>query len=256
MHSRGRQLCAATLVLGGCLFSGAARADTAADPREAEAKTACLAGRVDRGIELLAQLYTDSRDPNHIFNQGRCFEQNNRSEEALSRFREYLRKAKDLAPEERQEVDQHIRDCEARVVERPRVKEEPAIAVTAVQPAAAPSEGDARRVKLLRTGSYIAGGVGVAAVAFGMAMSLRTRSLSSSFEQEHGGAGQPFDRQAFASGQRTAVLQWVGYGVGAAALGTAVALQYLSRRQRPDTRVALVPALSMRGAGAAVRCRF
>ena len=33
------------------------------DPRELEAKKACLGGRTDRGIELLAEMYAETNDP-------------------------------------------------------------------------------------------------------------------------------------------------------------------------------------------------
>src|SRR6185436_5837114 len=94
------------------VLAGAGQARAQGDPRETEARRECLAGRYQRGIDLLAALFTDTRDPNHIFNQGRCYEQNNRPDEAISRFREYLRKAPSLPPAEAAEVQAHIRDCE------------------------------------------------------------------------------------------------------------------------------------------------
>ena len=76
--------------------------------RELEAKKACLGGHADKGIELLADLYAETNDPTYIYNQGRCFEQNGRFTEAVTRFREYLRKATAAAPDERAQLDKHI----------------------------------------------------------------------------------------------------------------------------------------------------
>src|SRR5450631_2643141 len=77
---------------------GVARAQ---DARELQAKEACLGGHPDKGIELLAQLYAETNDPTYIYNQGRCFEQNGKASDALTRFREYLRKAPGLSADER-----------------------------------------------------------------------------------------------------------------------------------------------------------
>ena len=64
------------------------------DPRVDEALTACMAGELQKGIRLLAELYTASEDPIWIFNQGRCYHQNAQLTLALSRFKEFLRKSK------------------------------------------------------------------------------------------------------------------------------------------------------------------
>jgi hypothetical protein len=58
--------------------------------KERAAKTACLAGDYAKGVALLAELYVSSNnDVTYLFNQGRCFEQNGKYEEAIVRFREY-----------------------------------------------------------------------------------------------------------------------------------------------------------------------
>ena len=61
-----------------CLLMGrvAQAQETGQDPRVGEAKTACVAGDVPKGVRLLAELYTASGDPIWIFNQGRCYQQN------------------------------------------------------------------------------------------------------------------------------------------------------------------------------------
>src|SRR6185437_1046302 len=94
------------------LFAADARAQDR-DARELEAKKACLGGHADRGIELLADLYAETNDPTYIYNQGRCFEQNGRVSEAVTRFREYLRKAPTAPPDERAQLESHIAQLES-----------------------------------------------------------------------------------------------------------------------------------------------
>jgi hypothetical protein len=55
---------------------------------------------VDKGAEILADLYVDTSDSNYIYNQARCFEQNGKNAQAALRFKEYLRKAKKLPRED------------------------------------------------------------------------------------------------------------------------------------------------------------
>jgi hypothetical protein len=81
------------------------------DGKKRAAKTACLAGDYAKGVALLAELYVDTNDPMFIFNQGRCFEQNGRYEDAVIRFREYQRKLADAGGAPDVEADKHIADC-------------------------------------------------------------------------------------------------------------------------------------------------
>jgi len=75
------------------------------------AKTACLSGDYTKGVALLAELYVDTNDPIFIFNQGRCFEQSGRYEDAVIRFREYQRKNTDAGHQPDAEAERHIADC-------------------------------------------------------------------------------------------------------------------------------------------------
>jgi len=81
------------------------------DAKERAARKACLSGNVDKGSEILSDLYLDYKDPTHIYNLGRCYEQNHRYEDAVSRFREYLLKAPSLTDTERAETEAHIDTC-------------------------------------------------------------------------------------------------------------------------------------------------
>jgi hypothetical protein len=83
------------------------------DPRELEARTACAAGDVDKGIAILARMFAETSDYTWVYNQGRCYQQNGRTEQALNRFREYLRRGQNLSAEEKSEVEGFIRELEA-----------------------------------------------------------------------------------------------------------------------------------------------
>jgi len=89
--------------------------EAAADPRIGQAKEACIAGDFQKGVRLLAELYTASEDPVWIFNQARCYQQNAQSSLALSRFKEFLRKSKG-GPEDkdiREDAKKYIAEIEA-----------------------------------------------------------------------------------------------------------------------------------------------
>jgi hypothetical protein len=104
----------ASALLSLALIAGAARAQER-DPRELEAKKACLGGRPDRGIELLAEMYAETNDPTYIYNQGRCFQQNGKPREALTRFREYMRKARDMSADDKALVEGYIAELEQQI---------------------------------------------------------------------------------------------------------------------------------------------
>jgi hypothetical protein len=78
-----------------------------------EAKSACLLGDHNKGVALLVELYVSTGDPIYIFNQGRCFEQNGKYEEAILRFREFQRKNADAGRAPDLVAEQHMADCQA-----------------------------------------------------------------------------------------------------------------------------------------------
>ena len=83
------------------------------DPREVQARRDCLTGNYESGTALLAKLFAETGSPNFVYNQARCYKQNARPDEAIQRFREYLRIAGDLGAEEKAEVERHIGECQA-----------------------------------------------------------------------------------------------------------------------------------------------
>ncbi len=88
------------------------RADSK-EERERAARKACLTGDTAKGVDLLADLFLDTRDFTHIFNQGRCYEQNQQYREAIGRFREYLVKGASLSAEEKADAQKHIEVCQS-----------------------------------------------------------------------------------------------------------------------------------------------
>jgi hypothetical protein len=79
---------------------------------ERAAKKACLTGDATKGVSLLADLFIDTNDATYIFNQGRCFQQNNRFEEAIAKFREYIRKTGGSGAVDKL-AEKHIAECQA-----------------------------------------------------------------------------------------------------------------------------------------------
>jgi hypothetical protein len=251
--TKGRAGVVAALAL--LAVSATARAQQ--DPRELEAKKACLANRPDRGIEVLAELYAETNDPTYIYNQGRCYQQNGRGADALIRFREYLRKAPGLPAAERADVERVIKELE----DQQRQAQAEAAAVAA-PPASAPAAeappttgGGDRRA--LRIAGIVVASFGVAAIATGAYMGYRTQQLSTEVSDD--AKQMAFSQSKYDDGQRAEVLQWVGYGVGGVALVTG-GLLYLvgtGRFSGGEARpVALAPSVGPGGGGAVLRLVF
>jgi hypothetical protein len=260
----------------------------AADPRETKSRSECLAGRFQAGVDLLAQMFAETGDVNYIYNQGRCYEQNGKFSEAILRFREFLRKAKNLSAEEKAEVNGHIAECKAMKAEQespaspgaaapvtppgPVVSPPPASLATEAQPAPVstfsptpagvvettsrrPSTGS--RGASLRTAGIVTGSIGAAALIAGVIFSVETHSISGNVTSD--GAQGNFSRTTYDRGKLFEALQWVGYGVGAAALAGGAVLYYLgyrsARAPAPDS-VSLLPVLLPGGTGAVVQGSF
>jgi hypothetical protein len=255
---------ALSLALGGQAVGAPTR-----DPRPVEARKACAAGNVDKGIEILAEIIVENGDPNAVYNQARCYQQNGRSEQAVPRFREYLRVAKGITPAERSEVEGYIRELEteveARAVRRaaaPTVDPFAAAAAPASSAselaAAAPAPSAEGALRPLRIAAYVAAGTGVAALGAGAVFGWRTRDTARSIEQTPAATSPRTIDRLMDQGRQAETLQWVGYGVGAAALAGSAALFYLSRPLEPREapQVVLVPHVSAGGGGAHLAVGF
>jgi tetratricopeptide (TPR) repeat protein len=83
------------------------------NPREMQAREAFAASNYKEALDLYTRLYAEQLHPTYLRNIGRCYQNLNDPERAISSFREYLRKAKDVTPQERAEVEGFIYEMEA-----------------------------------------------------------------------------------------------------------------------------------------------
>jgi tetratricopeptide (TPR) repeat protein len=229
--------------------------------RENAAKKACALGDYQKGAEILTDLLLETNNPNYIYNQARCYQQNGKWEQAINRFREVLRKAPNMSKKDRVETEQQLADCEESLAKASQVAP-PSVAPAPPQPAtqtpppaselatpaptsnAAPS--GAPQGKGLRLSGIIVASVGVAAVATAVGLTLKSNSLAtSSFSQ---------DREKERSTLKTWV--WVSYGVGAAAIATGAILYVAGWPNDSSYSVALLPIVAPNEASILLRGRF
>jgi hypothetical protein len=201
------------------------RPTLADDPRAVEARRHCAAGRVEAGIELLARIVAETGDPNAVFNQARCYQQNGRPEEALARFQEYRRITPELAAPERAELDGHIRELEAALRARAAVVAPPPVVVPA-PPAPLPVVGRSRSARI-GAGALVA--AGVVGLAGGALFGLQARKIEAEIENQQGLVPNDLHQDRMDRGRRYQTFQWVGYGVGAAALAGAAVVLIVTR---------------------------
>jgi hypothetical protein len=238
---------------------------------ERDARRACLNGDYAKGVALLSELFLDSKDPNYIFNQGRCLEQNLRFEEAIGRFREYLRDGS-IGARDREAAEKHIVECESLQAKQnpaaapaapvatvpvplpppapvaapaPLAEPSPAIEVTPSPPSASAGSG-------LRLGGLVAAGVGAAALATGLVLNLKANSLADSIDPPD----HTFDRGTESTRSKYETLSWIAYGAGAAGLVTGAVLYAIGWSRSGDSQVALSPTIAPGLAGATLRSSF
>jgi hypothetical protein len=253
---RPRDRAAFVLVVASVIVAAASPARAQQDPRELEAKKACLSNRPDRGIELLADLYAESNDPTYIYNQGRCYQQNGRGADALIRFREYLRKAPNLPAPERAEVERTIAELENQQRQQ-NEQQKKAQAAPAPPPtivvAPAPEGRDEKH--LLRVAGIVAASVGVVGIGVGAYMGYRTQQLSN--DVTNSAKKSMFSQSQYDDGQRAEILQWVGYGVGGVAL-VAGGVLYLvgTGRFGGEGGPVVAPVVTPNGGGASLGLSF
>jgi len=231
--------------------------------REKAAKKACAMGDAQKGADILTDLLVEFNEPLYIYNQARCYQQNNLFSQAIARFREYLRKARDISESDRAETDRQIADCEQSLAQASPTTPLPASATspvptthpeTGIQATESvatklpsnpePSPPAAGRGKGLRVAGIIVAAVGVAAVGTGVGLALKSQSLSTK------------DYSQSREDERASLKTWglVSYGVGAAAIVTGAVLYVLGWPSDPSSGVALLPAPD--GASILLRGRF
>lgn len=244
--------------------------------QEKAARKACLAGDYVKGVDLLADLFVETKEATYVFNQGRCFEQNRRYEDAVARFQEYLRAAgAKLSPEDREAAEQHIKANKDLLAQ----ERESVAAQTAPQPFTPPSPSPstptapaqlapivsqptppppASTGRGLRIGGIVLASVGGAALVGGVLLNLQANSAIKDMEAKP---------DAYSSGKKSdydsyRTLSWVGYGVGAACVVTGAVLYGFGIKARSrsssasSTEVTLMPSVGAGHVGAALTGAF
>ena len=246
-------------------WSQVALADSRTETREEKekaAKKACITGDVGRGIDILGDLFVEQNEIVYVFNQARCYQQNHRWQEALDRFAEYQRKARYLPADQQTELDRYIADCKAHLgtgelpptvpALPPPAPGQPVQADLPVQPVstvATESPPAQPRGRGLRLAGIVVGGVGVAAVAAGIVMAAKTRSLTDDIHKNG------YDPDKLSSRDSYETWGWMSYGVGAAGIvaGTALYLWGRSSASGASAQLSLLPVVGPAGAGLMLR---
>jgi hypothetical protein len=210
---------------------------------------------------LLSELYVDTRETAFIYNQGRCFEQNRRYEDAIARFQEYLRVAKKESNAVRTEAERHIAECKALLAEERAQKAEPApvprpgvttgptaaLTSTPVITAPVPMEKDPESAK--RIVGIVVGSVGLASLATAVILNLKANRLASDVNDR-----EDSSKRSSQPSYKTGAL--VFYGIGGAALLTGGVLYWLGYRSQKTNAVAILPIWTPGTAGLAVHREF
>jgi hypothetical protein len=255
-------LAATTLFL--LLTSGAQAAKGRAESREnsaGKARRACLAGDLQTGMTILSDLFVKTKDPAWIYNQGRCFEQNGKYEEAVSRFEEYLRLTKDSTGKDRDEAQEHLAECQGKLVKAAPITPQPelppplppppppqsVVQVSESRPAPAPEQEG----RALRIAGITVGIVGVAALGGGLAFNLLANQMAKDLNKVGG-----YDQDKASTHSTYQTLTWVGYGVGGACVATGALLYFLGSRGADSSAVALVPSFAPGQAGVNLQGAF
>lgn len=263
-----RNLTALFLVIASLATSQGAFA-ASKQAKERAAKKACLGGDPAKGVEILADLYVSTDQITYIFNQGRCFEQNNRYEEAIGRFREYLLKGTgQLSAEENAAAQKHIDTCEsylaqnnarAPVAPAPVAPAPVAPMATQTEPSAAPTviqqrlPSDGRAGSGLRIAGISVASVGLAASVSAVLLNIKAYHMAKDLEKPDN-----FNRDTDNTRKQYKTLAWIGYGVGGACLVGGTVLYVLGWRAGRDSNsaVALVPSFGPNLAGASLQGAF
>lgn len=261
----------------------------------AQAKEDCLAGRTDSGVATLAKLHVLTGDPNFIFNQGRCYEQASRLDEAISRFREYLRVAKNASASDKKRAEEHILECQALKAEQEREKkpatteprptpdrETPSVATSSpasvvprvepVQPAPSlpapdkaetgPSRPEVEVADIsARSQTNPGKALRIAGIAFGavgvasIGTAIYFYARAKSLSDKVNSADTVADSD-YQAGKDAQTMQWVFYSVGAGALATGLVLYLLGDSQAAPPNVGIAPVLGPGTAGLSARGTF
>ena len=239
--------------------------------KERAARMACLTGDYTKGVAILSELFVNTNDPTYIYNQGRCFEQNRRYDDAIARFQEYQRAGKKLSKDEKADAQKHIADCQELLAKQ----QTPPVAPPAPGPMPSPAQAPVVPAPVvattppvvqqpnplvandsgagLRTAGIITASVGGAALITGVILNLKVNSMANDLQKTDGySASKESDRKTYET------LGWVGYGVGAACVATGAVIYILGQRSGTpgSTSVALLPSFDPGQAGAVLNGAF
>jgi len=250
----------AVLVLLGALSSRAeaAKKATGREALEKSARKACMMGDYQKGTDILSDLFIDTNELVYVYNQGRCYEQNHRWEEAIDRFLEYQRKSPGMSEKEKSEIVQHIVECRSHLLAQTAIANPPlavpvvpaspvpaaepptAVAVQVAAPVTTPERSDGVG---LRISGLAVVGVGIAAIATGAILAAKTRTLT-------GELNSNYNRDKAATRDSYETWGWISYGLGAAALAAGSTLCILGwRAGKAEPTVSTVSVFPILGPG-------
>lgn len=268
---------------------------TAVGPRIARADTASAKPFYDRGIveynlghfaEAIVQFekaYEQDRAPILLFNIAQAHRQSGNPERALFFYRRYLEG--DPSAANRADVEKRMAELDEMVRRQAENKQRPPTEVaspsspgqpTPVAGSAAPASSGAPQASAgapaatatatvtpkgggdpgggLKIAGITTASAGVVSLVVGVVFSAKVSSGSDDVTN-----APVFDPNAESSAKSAATMQWVFYGVGAAAVATGAVLYYLGHQksQANESRVALVPVMGPgQPAGAALWMTF
>jgi tetratricopeptide (TPR) repeat protein len=273
------------------LSSRAAHADTAsAKPFYDRGIVEYNLGHFAEAIVQFEKAYEHDRAPILLFNIAQAHRQSGNPERALFFYRRYLENEPNAA--NRSDVEKRMAELDEMAKRQAEVKSRPPTSVAgpapttpppppATAPASAPaptetgtvttvgatpaasttatasppeSGGGANPGGTMKIAGIATASAGAASVLVGVFFSSRVSSASNDVT-----SGAVFDPDAESSAKSAATMQWVFYGVGAAAIATGAALYYLGHQKSRsgESRVALLPVIGPgQPTGAALRVSF
>ena len=201
------------------------------------------AAKYKEAAETLKQAYAIEPNPKLLYNIARAYDQAGELRSAVDYYQRYvgstegteatllrraalsLERLRGLVEKEDRQEAEHKKMEQEALVARQKAEAQAEAAAKAQQAEAqrrkAVVEAYAATRRSYRTGAYVVGGIGVAAVGAGVVFGVLANSSQSNFKQ----AAALADKDAFAAQTRqNALFADIGYGVGLAAIVTAVVL--------------------------------
>jgi hypothetical protein len=168
--------------------ASAQQAEPEPDQRELSARQLFAVGKYTEALEIYGKLFAETAHPTYLRNVGRCYQNLGEADKAISSFREYLRQAKDLPPDQRALIERYIREMQdlkrqQEAARRPSTDAKAESPAPPPAPASAPaliSETPANdsgaAAPPSRLPAYIVGGASVAVLGVGAYFGLRALS--------------------------------------------------------------------------------